>query len=347
MGRPSIRDVAREAGVSTATVSHVINNTRFVSPATRLLVVEAIEKLGYLPSSSARSLASNRSRIVGVIFSELINPFYASVYKGLEDTLSAAGFDIILANTGERPERQETALETLFARNVDGLILAPTGNPSKMLDKLIEDRTPVVTFDRRVPEYDLPYVGINNEAAAYEAVCHLIKDGHRRIGLISGLEKIHNSVERRNGYIRALQEHDLDVDPCLIYHGDSQQRSGFEGARGLLSCSNTPTALFVTNNLMTLGALHALREMGLRCPEDVGLVGFDDHDWADIFTPPITTVRQPTYELGRTAAQLLVQSIEERAEGNLPRESILPTSLIVRGSCSSRCLTRYEPGFDR
>lgn len=347
MARPSISDVAREAGVSTTTVSHVLNNTRFVSPTTRRHVVEAIEKLGYLPSSSARSLASNRSRIVGVIFSELINPFYASVYKGLEDTLSAADFDIILANTGEEPERQDAVLQTLFARNVDGLVLAPTGDHSKMLDKLIEDKTPVVSFDRRAPEHDLPYVGINNEAAAYEAVCHLIQDGHRRIGLISGLEKIHNSMERQEGYLRALRENGLDADKCLIHHGDSQQRSGYEGAHSLFSCSHPPTALFVTNNLMTLGALHAFRERGLQCPDDVGLIGFDDHDWADIFTPPLTTVRQPTYELGKAAAQLLVRLIEEGADNEHHDEIILPTKLIVRGSCSNSCLAKYEPTFDQ
>lgn len=339
MKRPNIQEVASLAGVSTATVSHVINKTRFVSPEVQSRVLAAIEKIGYYPSSSARSLASNKSCIVGVVFSEIINPFYTSAYRGIEVELSKAGYDIILANTGEDPNKQESSLKALFSRSVDGLILAPSNRPSAMLDRLMDDKVPIVLFDRW--DKDIPSVIVDNEDAAYKGVSHLIGDGHRRIGLISGRETIVTSIERKEGYFRALREHGLEIDGQLIFQGNSLQESGHEGARLLLSLEDRPSAIFCTNNLMTLGALHAIRELKLRCPEDIAFVGFDDHEWADIFSPPLTVLSQPTYEMGRRAAQMLVKMMEGESSEIKRKKQVFGAELVVRGSCSPECLGKY------
>lgn len=335
MPRARIKDVAVVARVSTATVSHVINKTRYVSTATQNRVLAAIEELGYQPSASAQSLASNRSRIVGVVFSDITNPFFPSLFRGIEDTLSTVGYDLILANTGEKPKEQESVLSTLFSRSVDGLIIAPTGSPSEMLKKLVKDQTPIVLVDRKDGELDLPIVGVNNETISFDAIRHLIEDGHKNIGMIMGIEDVSTSVERLNGYIRALEHSGIEVDDAYIYKGYSRYDDGLIGAEKLLSNHREISAIFTTNNFMTLGALHAIRNLGLRCPDDIGVIGFDDHDWADIFTPPLTVVWQPTYELGQAAATLLEKMMRN---GETTLESkILPARLIVRSSCSLKC----------
>ena len=340
MKKPNINQVAELAGVSTATVSHVINNTRFVSEEVRTRVLTAIDDIGYYPSSVARSLASSKSCIVGVIFSEIINPFYTSAYRGIEDELSKYGYDIILTNTGEDPDKQEAALETFFSRSVDGLILAPISYQSKMLKKLRYAGTTIVLFDRSDPNY--PSVVINNEKGAYQIVKHLIDDGHQKIGLISGRKTITTSIERKHGYIRALREKNIEINDQLIYEGNSLQNSGYEGARYLLALDERPSAIFCTNNLMTLGALHAFRDLKLRCPEEIAFAGFDDHEWADIFTPPLTVVRQPTYEMGVRAAQILRERMENEDGKEVDEgKEVFEGDIIVRGSCSPACLSKY------
>jgi len=341
MPRPSIHDVAVHANVSIATVSHVINETRFVSVETRQRVLDAIEVLGYHPSASARSLASNKTNIVGVVFSDITNPFFPSVFKGIEDQLVASGYDLLLANTAEKSEKQEAALKTMFARQVDGLLLAPTGKPSETLEALVKDKTPVVLIDRRDPNWDLPLVSINNEEASFEAVKHLIEDGHTHIGFIMGIESISTSIERFNGYKRALETYGIPYNPDYLYQGKSTLEDGLSGVKHILAHQKQVSAIFTTNNMMTLGALNALKGLRIRVPEDIGLIGFDDHDWADIFTPPITVVSQPTYELGEAAASLLERMMQNEDEIREPVHQVLEAKLIRRASCSARCWQDY------
>ncbi len=352
MARVNIKDVADRAGVSTATVSHVINQTRFVREETRHRVLEAIEALNYHPSSIARGLATNSTQTIGLIISDITNPFFTAVARGVEDEINQHGYHTIFCNTDEEPAREDEYLRLLFAHQIDGLIIAPTGVRSAHLMRMAEANVPIVLLDRRTVDIDPPLVGVDNEGGAYQATCYLIELGHRRIGLLTGMETISTLKDRLNGYKRALREAGIPIDESLIVRADPRfyinqsdlpdsslpqlltnnqmTPSAFYALQELLDLSDRPTALFVTNNQMTLGTLHAFRQRKLHCPEDISLVSFDDHDWAPLFSPPLTAVRQPTYQLGQTAAKLLMKLISHQ---EVEKPSPLPVELIIRESC--------------
>ena len=338
----TIRDVATLAGVSPTTVSHIINKTRFVSDETRKKVMDAIDELGYYPSKLARGLASSNSRTIGIIFSDIANPHFTQIFKGIENVFSDLGYDLILSNTSENPVIQEQILTSLLSGSVDGLILAPTGHPSERLRLIKEKGLPIVLVDRDDPLRGLPLVGVDNRTAVFEAVHHLFSDGHKTIGLILGLKNISTTVERFEGFLQAYDEMDLSYNQDLIYWGDSSIEAGYEGAMKLLQADQRPTAIFCTNNLMALGTLHAIQDLHLKCPDDISLIGFDDHFWADIFTPPLTVVAQPTFEMGVTAAQLLHKRIVEGVPDRVPERINLKAELIIRGSCSPSCCQRFS-----
>jgi LacI family transcriptional regulator len=352
MARVNIRDVADRAGVSTATVSHVINQTRFVREETRRKVLEAVEALNYHPSTIARGLATSSTQTIGLIISDITNPFFTAVARGVEDEFNQFGYHTIFCNTDEDPAREDEYLRLLFAHQIDGLIIAPTGVHSPRLLRMAEAEVPIVLLDRAAPGLTAPLVQVDNEGGAYQATRYLIELGHRRIGILTGIETISTLGMRVNGYKRALQEAGIPVDETLIIRADPRFHknqlypadsplwgeitnlqmtpSAFLALQKLLDLPDRPTALFVTNNQMTLGTLHAFRERKLYCPEDISLVSFDDHDWAPLFAPPLTVVRQPTYQLGQTAAKLLLKLINHQAFEN---PSPLPVELVIRDSC--------------
>ncbi|GAB4448179.1 MAG: LacI family DNA-binding transcriptional regulator [Anaerolineae bacterium] len=355
MARVSIKDVAEKAGVSTATVSHVINQTRFVSDETRDRVEQAIKELNYQPSAIARGLATNATQTIGLIISDITNPFFTAVARGVEDELNRHGYHTIFCNTDEDPEREDEYLRLLFAHHIDGLLIAPTGVESERLSLMAAADIPIVMLDRGTPGIEAPLVEVDNEAGGYHATKYLLELGHRRIGVLRGLETISTQVVRVEGYRRALREAGLAVDESLIVRADphyhANQVFGFAGPeptapefltnlqmtpnafnalQQLLDLPDRPTAIFVTNNQMTLGALHALKQRNLLCPEDISIICFDDHDWAPLFSPPLTVVRQPTYHLGQAAAALLMDMING-VKIKLPAP--LPVDLIVRESC--------------
>jgi LacI family transcriptional regulator len=348
MQKPSIKDVAEHAGVSTATVSHVINNTRYVSESTTKKVREAIKALGYIPSAAARGLASKQSRIIGVVFSDISNPFFTSVYKGIEFELSKAGYELTLANTGEQDEIQEVVLNTMLSREVDGIIVAPTGKASEAIDQIIQMDIPMVMLDRRGPYNHTPLVSLNNVQAAYEATSHLIADGHKKIGIVVGLADVDTTKYRMEGYCKALEEYKIACVEEYICDGNSRIEGGYRAVENLFQLPDPPTALFITNNLMTLGALHAIRDLGLKCPEDIGIIGFDDHDWADIFSPPLTVIRQPTFRMGSRAAGKLIELLggKQEQDTDTADEEIFSGELIVRGSCSTQCHNNYFNNYE-
>lgn len=348
MQKPSIKDVAEYAGVSTATVSHVINKTRFVSDSTTKKVRDAIKALGYIPSAAARGLASKQSRIIGVVFSDISNPFFTSVYKGIEFELSKHGYELTLANTGEQDEIQEMVLNTMLSREVDGLILAPTGKESKGINQIAQMNIPIVMLDRRGPYHNIPLVSLDNVGAAYEATSHLIEDGHSKIGIVVGLADVDTTKFRLEGFCSALEDHNLVCEQLYIRDGNSRIEGGYRAVEDLYRLPDPPTALFITNNLMTLGALHAIRDLGLKCPEDVGIIGFDDHDWADIFLPPLTVIRQPTFRMGAMAASMLIEMLSGERKQDVINKNIETFSgeLIVRGSCSTNCHNHYFNNYE-
>jgi LacI family transcriptional regulator len=344
--RPTIADVARLANVSTATVSHVINETRYVSESTRQSVLDAIAHLNYRPSALAKGLASNRTRLVGVVLSDIDNPLFRSVYKRIESELSEAGYDLILANTGEDIGRQNSILETLFARQVDGLILAPNYNGGGENRLLTNAGVPVVMVDRYSDNNLLPTVTVNNEEVTYQAISHLISDGHQRIGFIGGLMDEHGGVstvaERLAGFRRAMEDNRLAVPEEHIHvRGKARQADGYQAAMRILGTGRRPSALFTTNILLLLGVLQAMQELNLRCPEDAGLFSFDHDDWTDVYVPPISLVRQPTDAIGTAAAQQLISLMSGDAQGGQTGQ-VLPCELVIRGSCSSRCFDEFR-----
>jgi LacI family transcriptional regulator len=354
MTRVSIKDVAQRAGVSTATVSHVLNDTRFVREETRQKVQEAVDALQYQPSVIARGLATNATQTIGLIVSDITNPFFTAVARGVEDELNQHGYHTIFCNTDEDHGRQDDYLRLLFARHIDGLLIAPAGTRSDELTRMAAANIPIVQLDRAAPGLDSLLVEVDNEGGAYQAINYLISLGHRRIGVVRGLETITTQKARVAGYRRAMADAGLLVDESLIVRAGRRPNNNrsltphpdypmparltnlqmtpnaFHGLHELLDLPNRPTAIFVTNNQMTLGVLHALKERNLRCPKDVSVISFDDLDWAPLFSPPLTVVSQPTYELGVIAARQLVRLIR-----NEPVEPLapLPVKLLSRESC--------------
>lgn len=341
--RPAtIKDVAAHAGVSVATVSAVINNNKYVSPGLAQRVHESIAALAYERNGLAQGLKKHTSHTIGLIISDITNPFFTSVVRGVEDVASAHGYSLILGNTDEDPKKEMSYMRLLESKRVDGLIVAVTlGNHAHLRSWPIH-RLPLVGIDRIPSELGIDAVLLDNVAGARQAVEHLIMLGHKRIGIVTGLPGIITTQERLTGYKQALEAHGIVLDPALIVEGDSRIEGGERGALQLLTQETArPTALFVTNGPMIIGALQALNRMGLRCPQDIALVGFDDFAWAAVMHPQLTTVCQPTYEIGQKAAQLLFERLEKRDAA--PQVVRLQPQLIIRESSGAALQLSTRP----
>lgn len=331
VGTITMKDVAERAGVSATTVSHVINKTRFVSEEVKTRVLRAMAELNYRPNAIARSLRQKTTHTIGLVISDISNPFFTNLVRGVEDVANKKGYNLVLCNTDERPEKERTYIHVLRQKQIDGLVMAPTGGNQDFISALVEEGFPLVFVDRYLDGIGVPVVAVDNREGAYRAVKHLIDLGHERIAMITGLPSITSTAERFEGYKRALAEHGLVADSGLTRQGNSRVDGGYSAAIGLLEMCPRPTAVFVANNLMTIGVMRALQDKGVRCPEDVAIVGFDDFEWASAFRPFLTTVAQPVYELGKTAAEMLVKRIGKKR----PRmeKVVLKSSLIIRESC--------------
>ncbi len=329
----SLKEVAARAQVSTATVSHVVNKTAYVSPTRRERVLKAMRQLNYHPNALARSLKTNKSKTVGMIIPDIANPFFPMVVRGAEDALRHEGYTLILGNSDGDLDKEELYYSTFQSKRVDGilLIVSPTSSPPEYLRRHDHSATPIVYVDRFHSRLRGDVVMADNISGSYEAVCHLVDSGHRRIGIITGPLELTNARLRLEGYERALREHQLPVTDQLIRVGKFDVQSGYEETKELLKLAEPPTAVFVSNALMTLGFLRALNEAGMRCPRDIALVSFDDMDWFDFSQPRISAVAQPAYELGAKAAELLVRRIASKLSGPTSHR-VLPTKLIIRDS---------------
>jgi DNA-binding LacI/PurR family transcriptional regulator len=304
-----------------------------VRPDLQERVHAAVRELGYYPNRVARNLRVRTTRLIGLVISDIQNPFFTSVVRGIEDVLQLAGYTLLLGNTDENLEREQLYLTTLRAEGVAGIILAPTGKRADNYGHLLPSQLPVVTIDRTPAGLSADSVIVNNSAGSCVAVTHLIGHGHRRIGCISGPANLSTAEERRDGYEQALRENGLPLDPALIHHADFRQSGGYAAMQALLELDERPSAVFVANNLMTLGALQALHERDLQIPSDVAIVGFDDMSWATSLQPPLTAVAQPTYKLGTTAAHLLLARLNEPHRP--VQHIVLDTELRVRASCGA------------
>ena len=333
----TVRDVARRARVSVSTVSHVLNATRYVSDELRERVLTAMHELQFEPNAAARMLSLKRSNTIGLIVSDIRNPFFASVARGVEDVAQEHRYTVVLCNSDETVAKEAACLKALQTRSVDGILLASAGVADEYLGRLIDAGYPIVLVDRDLPDLHVPAVLLDNEGAAYTAVRHLIDRGHRRIGMLRGRPAISTTTERVAGYQRALAEAGLSVDADLVISGESTSEGAARATWKLLSLQPPPTAIFSGNNLMSIGALQAIASKGLTVPDDVALVGFDDfpYPWSDAFRPHLTTVAQPTYELGRAAAEMLVRMLRRHA-GQTEDRVVLQGELVIRESSTGQ-----------
>ena len=327
---PTIHDVARLAGVAPITVSRVINNSGYISQKTRDRVEAAILELGYVPNIIARSLRSKRTNTLALVLTDITNPFFTAIARGVEDRASDAGFTVIYCNTDESVDEEAKYLQLLLQKQVDGILLVLARSISRPIELINEQGTPVVIVDRRLPRVDADVVRCDSVEGAYRLIRLLIDQGHRRIAVLSGPHGVSTAEDRVVGYHTAMTEARI-VDDGLVFFGAFTQASGYEMARQALALSPQPTALFAANNFIAIGALKALRDSGLKVPEDVSLVCFDDLPPAWIVEPFLTVAAQPPYEMGCKATELLLKRLKGEASSEY-QEILLPIEMIVRRS---------------
>lgn len=337
----TVRDVAERAGVSPITVSRVINNSGYISSATRAKVEAAIAELGYVPNVLARSLRSKRSHTLAFVTTDITNPFFTSMARGIEDAASAAGYTVLFCNTDESVEKEDRYVQLLLQKQTDGILLVPAGSSPRSVQLITEQDTPVVVLDRGIGQLQADVVRCDSLNAATDLVRVLIERGHRRIAVLGGPTGISTADERVEGYERAMKAAGLSTRD-LIFHGQFTEASGFEMTSAALKLSPHPTSFFATNNFLALGALRAIEASGRSVPKDISLVAFDDVIPMLAKYAFLTVVSQPAYQMGQQAVALLLERL--RAEEQPPfREVILPTELIIRGSVGPAPRTSHAP----
>lgn len=304
----TIYDVAREAGVSMATVSRVVNGNPNVKPSTRKKVMETIERLGYRPNAVARGLASKKTTTVGVVIPDISNPFYAEVTRGIEDIAKMYHYNIVLGNSDQQKPKELDLIDTFLEKQVDGLLFMGRQITPEHEAVFESANVPVVLCATLDEKRRFPAVNINHRLAASEATHHLIEGGHRRIAFIGGsLEEPQKGLAKLEGYREALESADLPFDEQLVRIGDYRYESGYQAMKQLLELDDPPTAVFCASDEMAVGAVHAVQDKGLRVPDDIEVIGYDDIPLASMMRPKLTTVAQPMYDLGAVAMRLLTK----------------------------------------
>lgn len=331
-------DVARLAGVSQSTVSHVLNDTRTVSDASRAAVLQAIADTGYRQNALARSLATSRTMTLGLASTPVSNPYFGDLVQSIERSARAAGYSLLLGDTHDDPDQEQQVVQHLADRRVDGVLLAPSaGAGDGALPFLRSAGLPTVLLDR-FAEAELDQVAPENEDATAVLTEHLADLGHHRITMVSGLGGLHSTTERLAGYRRIVERRGLDQDPALIVHGRSGVATAEQAVLNHFAAGHRPSAMVIGNNAMTIGVMKALRRLGMRIPEDVALVCYDDFEWADLFEPRLTAIAQDVQAMGTRAVSMMVDRINHP---DLPyrRERISP-----RYQHRTSCGCRDSPG---
>lgn len=325
--RPTIYDVARLAGVSTATVSRALNGTGQIAPATRAAIEEAVQRLGYRANSVARSLVTKSTQTIALLLPDITNPFYAALVGGVQESTLAHGYTMLLCTTEGDPAREEQYLSLLRAQQVDGALVDGLRLPAARIARFVKDGFPIVCLDRDVESDSVPLVQVDNRLGGRLATEHLLRLGHRRIAHVTGARELRISEERLAGYREALADH---FDEQLVAHGAFTEESGRAATLGLLERRPDLTAVFAANDLSALGAMSALTARGRRVPEDVSVVGFDDLRLSAFTSPPLTTIHQPATEIGQRATELLLDLTQGR---EAPRTlHLLEPRLVIRAS---------------
>jgi LacI family transcriptional regulator len=328
----TIYDVAKHAGVSPATVSRVLNGHR-VDRALADRVNQATAELGFRRNAVARNLRRSRTTLWAVIISDIGNPFFTSLVRGVEDAAQAAGYSVVLCNSDENLEKEADYVSAAVSEQMAGVIISPASERSSDVSMLVDAKMPVVAIDRAIRGVEVDSVRVDNAHGAAEATAHLLAVGHQRVACITGPRRATTASQRLKGYEHAHRAAGVAVDPNLVRHADFRQQGGYEAMSALLALRVPPDAVFVANNLMTVGALACLMDNGIDIPGSMGLVGFDDIPWAQLIRPTLSVVKQPTYEVGQTAGHLLIQRIAQPSRP--PSTVVLPTSLSI-GHSSSR-----------
>lgn len=330
----TMTDVALRAGVSTTTVSHVLNGTRPVAQATRDRVMSAIDETGYIHNTIARSLVTASTLTIGVVVSAISNPYFMDLVHVVEAEISAAGYLVLLVDSKDDPDEELRVIQSLHSRRVDGYVFAPSGDPDqRALRYLARHQLPTVLVDRLASD-EFDQVGVENVESTSQLVDHLASAGHRRIAMIGGQEGLRTTTERLEGYRAGLKRNGLPFEAGLVTPGFSDVEPARLAVHQLLSLSDPPSALIAANNQMTIGALEGLQDLGLGVPDDMALVSFDDFEWAHLFRPRLTAMAQPIKEIGETTARLLMARIRDPER---PVETVhFPPKFVHRESCGCR-----------
>jgi len=328
--KPTIYDIAQAAGVSTATVSKVLNNTGRISEKTRRNILRIIEEMDYQPSIVASALTGKKTHTIGLLLPDLANPYFSEIARNIEDRGHDHGFSVIICSTDNKPEKVSHYISILRQKRVDGIIIATGVRDEKVLKELNRRDIPFALIARELPMLAAHTVLVDDFMGGYLAASHLAEWGHRKIAIIAEDLQLTSSKERVRGWRSALEEHGITCDEKWVVIGDFTVEGGKRAMHRLLDLPDRPTAVFACNDLLAIGSIQAARERGLSVPDDVSVVGFDNTILATIIDPPLTTVAQPIREIGRQVMDLLVREIEERKQ--VKQRVVLLPELIIRQS---------------
>ncbi len=329
----TIREVAKAVGASVSTISAALNNSDYVSADMRKKIEEAIKQLKYRPNDLARGLRLQKTHSIAIVVPDLSNNFYIELVRGAKDYSASANYTVLIGDSRESWEEERNYLDSFHRRRVDGIVRVPAIDALSGKGKMDLGNLPVVYADRYPLTGDayVGRVGVDNRRAADSATRYLLSLGHRKMGVITGDASSATSVDRLDGFLQALRSAGIRPDRSMIHQGRNDMESGHVHTMQLLTRADRPTAIFCTNNMMALGALAAIQEIGLVCPEEISLLGFDDFYWATLLRPRLTVVRQPAREVGMIAARMLIDHLEGRP--TVPTPTLLATQLMVRDSC--------------
>jgi LacI family transcriptional regulator len=340
----TLKDIAEQSGVSISTVTRVLNGKAEkyrISKETSKVVLRTAKKLKYRPNQLARSLRLKRTQTVGLLAPDIANPFFAYVIRSIQNIASQKGYSLIICDTNEDQQIEIEQTDLLWSKGVDGLIIMPVGLSFRHLKRMVKEKLPVILIDRCFDNLPFSSVVVDNYKGAFEAVEHLIEYGHRRIAIIQGLQHTYTNNGRVRGYVDALKKHRIPVNNNLIVGSSFGRENGYESTKKLLALKYSPSAIFLTSDLIALGALEALSEAKRKIPDDISLVTFDDMDFAPFLISPLTAVAQPKDLLGETAIRMLIEQIDHDGVPRKARKEVLDTKLIIRESVK-RCTNGFR-----
>jgi len=331
MQKVGIKKIALDVGVSTATVSRVLNNTRNVREDIQRRVLSSAKRLNYQPDDIARSLRLQKTRTIGILIPHITNTVFTDAVCGVEDVALNSGYSVLICNYSEDPERERRYIQLMQSRRVEGVIISPAAGPWERFASLMEEGVPIVCMHRRLADLNVDAVVVDNVKGARIVVKHLLARGYRRIAILAGPNTLSPVVERLEGYKKALLENGLPVYDNYIKFTDYNEIDGYRAAAELLDAPKPPDAIFVVLNVLMLGVLKAVQERALRIPREIALVGVDDMQWAAVVTPPLTMMSQPIYDVGAKAAEIILKKIKGETQDGTQLITLSPT-LVVRGS---------------